>query len=64
MTTKTSPPKIESAAFYEVRVSARFTFEGVDFAPLYEIEIDGATLSRLLADADLKTKVTGFEKKD
>jgi hypothetical protein len=64
MTTKNTPPKVEPAAYYQVRVCARFTFEGLEFAPLWEMEIDGATLSRLLADPDCKGKVVAFDKKD
>lgn len=65
MTARTvSAQKLDTSAMYEMRVSARVNFEGAEFAPLYEIEISGDMLSRMLADPDCKSKIRDFKKKD
>ncbi len=47
-----------------MRVTSRINFEGAEFAPLYEIEISGDMLSRMLADPNCKAKIRDFKKKD
>ena len=65
MTLRTvSAPKVDASGMYQIRVSARVNFEGVEFAPLYKIEISGDMLSRMLADPDCKSKIKDFKKKD
>lgn len=60
----TAAQSIDPDAVYSVHVTARFQFEGIEFAPLYEIAVAGALLKRMLADEAAKTKIRDFKKKD
>lgn len=60
---KNPPEQIDPDAYYAVKIATRFAFEGVDFLPLAEMEIDGAMLARLVADETAKTHLAGYDKK-
>lgn len=63
-TKKVSAQEIDPNAYYRVKVARRFEFEGADFSPLSEMEIDGAMLARVLADEMSKKHIAGYDKKD